>query len=256
MGDFDSTKTRVTPLMDYLGEDILKINKFLSLFDNKIEIKDKIIEICYGKKTDGHKGEKSIPAPLSLLWWYVNNPEKLARDNNIQDKKGRPSAETIANREAFFNNDKIKVQEAKDGITELINKRIIKYRNPYSPWYVFEGYTNPDIYLKTESAIFVGEAKRTEPKLTGSVKWYEKRDQLIRHIDSVFDKGKKVYSFFILDNKNYKDLDKHGKDFDYYKQSLPHRSDEDIKKFMKTYIGCITWDEIAEEFPDLKKQFK
>ncbi len=57
MGKDDSTKTRVTPLMDYLGEDVTKINRFLNLFKTKVEIKDKIIEICYGKETDGHKGE-------------------------------------------------------------------------------------------------------------------------------------------------------------------------------------------------------
>ena len=253
MGKLDSTKTRVSPLMRYLGNDITKLNQLLKLFNHKVEIKDKQIKIFYGKKSSGDVGEKSIPAPISLLEWYIKNPKELARNENIQNKQGSPSKETIDNREAFFNKDPEKMKFAKAAIKKLKEKKEYKYGHQ---WYIFEGYTNPDIYIETESAIFVGEAKRTEPELTGSVKWYEKRDQLIRHIDSVFDKGKKVYSFFILDNKNYKDLDKHGKDFDYYKQSLPHRSDDDIKKFMKTYIGCITWDEIAEEFPDLKKKFK
>lgn len=253
MGCFDSTKTRVTPLMDYLGDNSKMINKFLSLFQRKPEINDKILEICYGKKTDGHKGEKSIPAPISLLEWYINNPEFLAREENKQDKNGYPKKETIDNRESFFNKNPEIMKIAQVGIKRLREKKEYKYG---SSWYIFEGYTNPDIYIETESAIFIGEAKRTESELTGSVKWYKQRDQLIRHIDSVLDNGKRVYSFFILDCRDYANLDKHGKDFDYYKQSLPHRSDEEIKRFMETYIGCITWDELKNEFPELKKRFK
>ncbi len=75
-------------------------------------------------------------------------------------------------------------------------------------------------------------------------------------MDSVFDSGKKVYSFFILENKEYANLEKHGKDFEYYRKSLPHRTDEEIKKIMGSYIGCITWSELAKKFPELKEKFK
>ena len=250
MGEKNSSKTRVTPLMDYLGNDVTKINSFLNLFNKHPKIKGSKIDIFYGTKKDGQKGEKAIPAPVSLLKWYIEHPDKLSRKENIQNKSGYPVQETIDNREAFFNGDTDKRKEALDGIQKLKDKKI----SPL-PWYVFEGDTHPDIYIETESEIFVGEAKRTEPKLTGSVKWFKQRDQLIRHVDSVIDCGKKVYSFFILDRVDYPNLEKHGKDFDYYKNSLPHRSDEEVKKIMETYIGCITWDELEQEFPELKKLF-
>lgn len=252
MGKKDSTRTRVEPLMTTLCGEVSKINQFLNLFQRKVKINDRIVKICFGKKSDGCPGEKSIPAPVSLLEWYINNPKKLAQDENKQDKHGIPSKQTIEKRNAFFNGAPDKIEEAKRGIKKLKEKSEYAYG---SSWYIFEGYTNPDIYIETESAIFVGEAKRTEVKLTGSVKWYKQRDQLIRHVDSVIDSGKKVLSFFILNNKNYANLDKHGTDFKYYKKSLPHRSDEEIKKIMETYIGCITWCELAQEFPELKEKF-
>lgn len=54
MGKKDSTKTRVEPLMDYLGKNVDRINQFLSLFGRNVQINDNIKDICYGKKTDGH----------------------------------------------------------------------------------------------------------------------------------------------------------------------------------------------------------
>ena len=254
MGKKDSTKTRVEPLMDYLGKNVDRINQFLSLFGRNVQINDNIKDICYGKKTDGYPGEKSIPAPVSLLRWYIENANQLERSANKQDKNGHPSKETIEKREAFFDCDDTIVKEADEGIKKLEKNNKDNYTYGYS-WYIFEGKTNPDIYIETESAIFVGEAKRTEPELTGSVKWYKQRDQLIRHVDSVFDSGKKVYSFFILDNKEYANLEKHGKDFEYYKKSLPHRTEAEIKEIMKTYIGCITWSELVLKFPELKLGF-
>lgn len=251
MGKNDSTKTRVEPLMDYLGKNVDKINQFLSLFGRNVQINDNICDILYGKKSDGYPGEKSIPAPVSLLRWYIENANQLERSANKQDKNGHPSKETIEKREAFFDCDDTIVKEADEGIKKLEKKNKDNYTYGYS-WYIFEGKTNPDIYIETESAIFVGEAKRTEPKLTGYVKWYKQRDQLIRHVDSVFDSEKKVYSFFILENKEYPNLSKHGKDFEYYKKSLPHRTDVEIKEIMKTYIGCITWSELVLKFPELK----
>ena len=113
MGKNDSTKTRVEPLMDYLGKNVDRINQFLSLFGRNVQINDNIKDICYGKKTDGHKGEQSIPAPISLLEWYVNNSDKLAQEENKQNKYGNPSKETIECRKRFFNGDNEKIEEAK-----------------------------------------------------------------------------------------------------------------------------------------------
>lgn len=254
MGNKDSSKTRVVPLMHFLGEDIGKINDFLSMFNFKnrhVQITDSIKRIHYGNKSDGEPGEMAIPPATSLLIWYAEHPEELDRTENKQNTKKQPSINTIKNREDFFNGNSEKKKEAVEKLKKM------KTYPSRLPWYIFEGKTYPDIYIETESAIFIGEAKRTEPHLTGTVKWYKKRDQLIRHVDSVIDSDKTVYSFFILEHRNYENLEKHGKNFSYYEESLPHRQTypDQIQKIMDTYIGCITWDDLQEKFPELKEKF-
>lgn len=254
MGEKDSSKTRVVPLMRFLGEDVNRINDFLSMFSFKnksVRISDRILKVCYGNKSDGEPGEMAVPPVKPLLIWYAEHPEEMDRSENRQDKYGHPSAATIRNREEFFNGNPEKKKEAVDNL-----KNMDRYPSRL-PWYIFEGKTYPDIYIETESFIFIGEAKRTEPHLTGTVKWYKKRDQLIRHVDSIIDSDKTVHSFFILEHKDYENLEKHGSDTGYYEESLPHRKayPDQIRKVMDTYIGCITWDELGMKFPELKEKY-
>ena len=122
MGKKDSTKTRVEPLMDYLGNDVDKINSFLSMFDCKVQITDTICKICYGKKSHGCPGEKSIPAPVKLLRWYIENSDQLDQSSNEQDKNGHPSQKTIDKRESFFKRDEKLVKEANEAIRKLEKK--------------------------------------------------------------------------------------------------------------------------------------
>ena len=102
----------------------------------------------------------------------------------------------------------------------------------------------------------------------------ERKDEIIQYFNEFVDNNSEIngtgsldlflegYTFeeafercMNLENKEYANLEKHGKDFEYYKQSLPHRTDAEIKEIMKTYIGCITWSELAQKFPELKEKF-
>lgn len=124
-----------------------------------------------------------------------------------------------------------------------------KNKLPQKAWYIFEGYTHPDIYIETEDSIYVGEAKRTEDKLTDETKWLACRDQLIRHIDAVIDETKKVYSFLIIDDEKVKYY--HLSQYDderFYAENLPHRSQDIIKKAKESYLGYTTWSKINELF--------
>lgn len=123
-------------------------------------------------------------------------------------------------------------------------------------WYIFEGYSKPDIYIETTNSIFIGEAKRTEPHLTTSTQWLNPRDQLIRHADSVIDGPKKVYYFFIFAESKINDYElKRYEDIDYYEKNLPHRKNADeFQKFKDSYYGYTTWEKIpilfGITFPD------
>lgn len=250
MGEKDSTLTRVVPLMKFLNKDISKINRLLQLFEKKVSIDSGIIGYYYGKKTNGDPGELSIPAKAELLEWYILHPENLDKTQNIQ-KNGSPKEATIIARNEFFNGNKNRQEEALSAIKKLKSKKKQTYKRE---WYFFEGYTNPDIFIETDSVILIGEAKRTESHLTNEVRWYKDRDQLIRHVDSIIGtqraKNKKIYSFFILDERNKGTL-QDVKDYPkakVLKDSLPHLKDEERLDIKNTYLGYTTWEKISSEF--------
>lgn len=241
MGKNDSSLTRVKPLFDFINKDEVKLNQLFELFKHeKIEIikKGSIIEIKYGTK------EKSIPPSKSRLLWMLIHLDILTRvkDYGANTK----NSTTFTKREQLFLSDQ-----------ETLCEAICKIKNvnnvPKSGWYIFEGYTNPDIYIETTDSIFVGEAKRTERDITTKTKWSENRDQLIRHIDALLDQKKKIYSFYILDKIEfgkgiYSQRMGQYRDEEYFKANLPHRDDKLVKRAKESFIGYIFWQQIEKLF--------
>lgn len=71
-------------------------------------------------------------------------------------------------------------------------------------WYVFEGFTNPDIFIEGDDYVIVCEGKWTEPhittKTTNLAADNEYRNQMVRHIRRALNyTNKKVYAFYIVD---------------------------------------------------------
>lgn len=237
MGKYNSTKTRVVPFMEYMNKDIEKLNKVFSSLVSSPKLTGPILE---GKYLFGDK-EAAINPPISLLKWLVSNPEKLDEQKRKEIMEDT-TRESCLLRTKIFNGDKNTIKEALKHIDE---KGFVGYK-----WFIFEGKTHPDIYIETENEIFIGEAKRTEKKLTTSTKWFPARDQLIRHIDSVIENKKNIYAFFILETPDIYPLHNY-KDIEYYKQSLPHRSEQEIRKIKESYCGFLTWKQIKDLFPDI-----
>jgi hypothetical protein len=240
MGVRNSSLTRVKPLFDFIDSDVDKLNQFFGYFKNntlKIE-KNSIIEIRYGDN------EKKISPSRSLLIWMLQNLKELNEVKNfgVDDI----DSATYKKRKALFSGDK-KIAE------EAIRTIQIKSKLPDRDWYIFEGKTHPDIFIETIDSIFIGEAKRTEKDITTKTKWLSKRDQLIRHIDSVLDQSKQIYSFYILDKGeylkgSYREKMKLYSDKEYYNENLRHREDFAIEKAMNSFIGFVFWEDIAENF--------
>lgn len=233
MGIFNSTKTRVQPLFDYLSDDVDQLNKFFSLFPGfRDRIARPVINIFYGETEIG------IPPSLSILKWCIDNLDKLSIPMDYGVSKSSPSYPK--RKELFANNQNI-IEEAK--------RLLCQSRLPQKAWYIFEGYTHPDVFIETGDLILIGEAKRTEEKLTSATSWLKQRDQLIRHIDSVIDTNKKVLSFILLDPSQ---KEKYGlnnyENLSFFERSLFHRDKKTIKKCMDSYIGFCTWDEIEVRF--------
>lgn len=250
MGLRNSSLTRVKPLFDFINSDIDKLNRFIGLFGiNQRFEHNSLIEIRYGDN------EKKIPPSKSLLIWMLLNLSDL----NKVDNYGVDSidSETYKRRKLLFSGD-IK------SIDEAISIIHTKSKLPERDWYIFEGNTFPDIFIETTDSIFVGEAKRTEKDITTKTKWLSQRDQLIRHIDSLLDQSKKIYSFYILEKEEYlkgfyKDRMELYSNKDYFILNLKHRDDSIIERAFNSFIGFVFWDDIADcfniNFPDKMNNF-
>ena len=239
-GKKDSTITRVLPLMDAISKSREKLNLFFSLFPKikPIESNNQNIDVWYGSN------EKGLCPKQGLLEWCIYNLDKLTIPKNF----GTKTKSTQEKRRQLFSGSETLRHEA----LKLIRQNPKKT----SQWYIFEGYSKPDIYIETDTSIYIGEAKRTEPSLTTSTEWLNPRDQLIRHVDSIIDNLKNVYFFFIIaeDKISKYDLSQY-EDIHYYEKNLPHRKDiKEIQKFKDSYCGFTTWEKISElleiAFPD------
>lgn len=240
MGRYDSTKTRVQPLCDFIDNDIEKVNLLLKEINPDIKITSEIESFHYGLT------EKAFPPPYELLKWCINNYDKLTIPKNFGVKD--QSSMTYKKRKALFDGNEVIKNEALNLLDE--NPEIQK------KWYLFEGYTHPDIFIETSNTILIGEAKRTEQKLTTKTEWLDTRDQLIRHIDSfILNTSKTIFSFYLIsaENKDKYSMDRY-LNIEYFKNSLPHRNKEAIKLAKETYIGDACWEELEKSlkisFPD------
>lgn len=243
MGIKNSSLTRVKPFFDRIKDDPRKLDVLFSMMSENlsVQIDYSEYEISYGKY------EKHLRPPKSLLIWQIENKERLSIPKNFGVRQTSPS---YLKRKKFFDGDPRTFKEAQ----ALIQKDNV----PAREWYVFEGYTVPDVFIETRSHIIIGEAKRTESKLTTKTTWLGERDQLVRHIDSVIDSSKQVLSFFLFSKL---DFDTHFsqkmnnyKNTEYLKRSLPHRNYSIIERIAKTFIGYTFWEDVGKvfsiEYPD------
>tara|TARA_R110000850_G_scaffold218852_3_gene344474 strand:+ start:76199 stop:76945 length:747 start_codon:yes stop_codon:yes gene_type:complete len=239
MGKYNSTKTRVVPLFDHIGSDFIRLNDLFKLFNSNSPRFEKgsVLELCYGNN------EKKILASKSMLIWMLNNIQELNKLPNYGASNDK--SKTYKKRELLFAGDSKTFAEAIEAV-----EKIDKFSG--NNWYIFEGKTSPDIFIKTKDSIFIGEAKRTERKITTGTLWLKNRDQLIRHIDSLLDQEKDIYSFYILEGKTFKKYyEKSMKlynDKSYFQRNLKHRNDEEVNRAFHSFIGFIFWEDLANQF--------
>ena len=250
MGRYDSSLTRVQPVFDQLrsrdpsGESW--INKLLALprFGSGHEARNRTYRLLSGREGTTYawgEFEKALDPPLSLLRWLVRN----LVDPENESALGR--SRTRQKREALIRRDPEVIAQAL-GLLE---------REPRTrAWYVFEGPSQPDVYLETEQAIIVIEGKRTEPGPTTRTTWMPCRHQMLRHLDCAWEirNSRDVFGFFIVEGTSSGELPPEWAknalrtvSNKALEDSLPHRRPSDREAIRQCFLGVTTWQAVCKE---------
>jgi hypothetical protein len=166
MGSKDSSKTRVVPVFDKLvandNSGKTWLPRLLSL-----PVGGHFINLPNGldwKIQDNGWGdnEKKLEPPVSLLSWLIRHPENM----NSQILSSEP----------------VKRRELINGSTSRQREALKLLRNNPSGegWHLFEGKTQPDVFIETPDILIVIEGKRTESGVTTKTKWMPWRHQMLR----------------------------------------------------------------------------
>ena len=126
-----------------------------------------------------------------------------------------------------------------------------------TPWYMFEGFSCPDIFIEGDDYIIIGEGKWTEPNITTKTSYLPVRNQMVRHIQAALNyaelnnKNKKVYAFYIVDEKlGAKYLSKLKKEA--FEKQLGLETIKidaaEKEKIAEAFLGYTTWQKIEEKF--------
>jgi hypothetical protein len=115
-------------------------------------------------------------------------------------------------------------------------------------WWAFEGFTNVDCRLETESLVLFIEGKRKED-ISSAINWYPDRNQLVRNLEAAADEAGRIgkdYAVLLCAERclplSEADLNK----------SLPHLSEERRRELRAHFLGCVTWSELRQTLcPDL-----
>lgn len=247
MGKKDSSKTRVEPVFDRLVNqhetgfswlpELIGLPEGGNSINNSPETDYTIHDYGWGTN------EKKLLPPVALLSWLIRNPSwpldgKLSNNNQKAEKR----------------------EKLIEGSQELVHEglELLRYNPHNEGWHIFEGDTQPDVYIETEDLILVIEGKRTESRPTTHTKWMPTRHQMIRHIDCAWEiRGRKqVVGFFIVEGggeateppliwqKFANDTVKK----DNIVASLPHRGEKECREIASCFIGVTTWQRVCREF--------
>lgn len=246
MGIFDSSATRVVPIFDQLlardRSGASWLNQILAL--PRLQGHGRPAPVLEEPRLLAHgwgAHEKKLRAPLSLLEWLVLNVKTPADSPVLGTDETREWRERLLRREP-------------EAIEEALR---LARTGPARGWPVFEGPSQPDVYLETPDALIVIEGKRTEPSPTTSTTWMPVRHQMLRHIDAAWEvrKERPVYGFFVVEGDGgVEDVAVPGRWEDAatatvateaLSGSLPHRAADERRAIAAAFLGVTTWQAVC-----------
>lgn len=245
MGKYNSSIYRVRPFMEHIENDY---NAFLSVL-SLVGITSLGHPHTYHYDKDENCKEKQLkPTKKHLLDLIDYMTKKKHTRCNINGKdRADLFFKDADTREAARLKARSELEENYDKLTSNSRK-----------WYIFEGFTNPDIFIEGDDYVIICEGKWTEPHITTKTTYLcdenEHRNQMIRHIQGALNyKGKKVYAFYIVDaNCGYIS--------DLTKVSFRNQLDietirlEEAEKdaISDAFYGYTTWQDINKLLPQIK----
>jgi len=254
-GIFNSSITRVRPVFKQLIHrsktewltDILNLfpsEYAKSLATNTGLISPETVKFClYNDKILGQKEygidtielekcfEYSMEPSVNFLRWLIMNPNMLTWPKGMKYSK----------------NTEIKRRVLIGGDTEIKEKALAELfkcgsNKSSKKWWAFEGFTEIDCLIETDSLILAVEGKRTEDGPSKSTSWYKNRNQIIRNLEVLQQKAmNKPFAVILIDDKNDFKLTQK----DIY-LGLPHMTVEERIDLITHYLGSVTWQKVCE----------
>lgn len=186
--------------------------------------------------------ERPLGPSRALLQWLVEHPERLNRP-----KKGeRHQPERLG----LLAGAAREREEARQLLSQV--------RVPERAWYVLEGASYPDVFLRTRSGIVVIEGKRTEADVTTCTTWMPVRHQMLRHLDGAWllRDDHRVVGLFIVEGDRGPEATAVQARWiercattvqpEVLEASLPHRSEAERAAIAAAYLGVTTWQAVCE----------
>lgn len=239
MGKYDSSITRVKPVFDQLcqkdptGRTWLPRLLHLPVCGSRVSLPLEC-NFTIRRHAWGNNEEKLKP-PLALLSWLIRHPHKLA------PREAALYASMPKERRELLDGSEVRMIEA----LELLQDNPLRKK-----WHIFEGETQPDVFIETSSLLVVIEGKRTEPQPTAKTTWMPIRHQMLRHLDCAWEiRGRKgVVGFFIVQGEdgkeevptNWRDFARESVSTEAIRYSLPHRGPEEQRQIGDCFAGVTT----------------
>jgi hypothetical protein len=184
--------------------------------------------------------EKRLDPPRALLQYLV-------RHLSTEGKR----ASTVPNRDKLLAGDEAALAAALRALGEETV--------PPRAWYVFEGRTSVDAYVRTSRFVVLVEGKRTEPGPTTHTSWMDVRHQVLRNLDAAWDSRgeREVVAFFAVEGNATDDtsVPEHWMQAvdatlseEALAGSLPHRGEDERQEMARAFRGAVTWQAICDEF--------
>lgn len=205
---------------------------------------------------DGHH-MRALPNVGELeesAWWPREkqlDPPRALLEHLLSDLAGSGRRTTVIERERLFAGDEQALKLAQAALNEQAGAG--------RAWYVFEGRTSVDAYIRTNHYVVLVEGKRTESGPTTQTSWMKVRHQVLRNIDAAWDNRahRQVVAFFAVEGSEpdptaVPDVWRNAVTATVSEAalsgSLPHRSPEVRQQMAGCFIGAVTWQAICREF--------